>query len=235
MTRQVYIALHNTVWGLRMSEAEALEARGREAERQQLRDKILASAYEEFRARSFHLATMDAIARRAACSKKTIYKLFSSKEEMFLELINRSKSEIRGLQVDHRLAPHGALVEFLKNVADVILNDTAITTIRMMMAEHTHGHDLLNTAEQRGSGSARLALEDYFEELAREGTYDFGESNGAVRMLMGMAVGAFHHELLLGIVSHVSKDEINARVERAVAIFLKGCVSANSPLTTENS
>jgi AcrR family transcriptional regulator len=202
-------------------DAESQDAPAVDPEAQ--RGRILAAAEAEFRAHGFHLTTMHAIARRAACSKKTIYKLFTSKEDLFFGLLDLAKVEVRRLEVDRALPPQAALAAFLKDAARLLLDESAIASMRMAMAEYTHSPALLEAAERHGSHNLRLALEDYLDELARSGAFHFGQSADATRMLMGMAIGAFHHELLLGIVPHFPDAVLHARIEKATEIFLKGC------------
>ena len=53
----------------------------------ELREKILLSTMEVFNSKGLKF-TMDDIARNISISKKTIYKVFNDKEEMFLELVD---------------------------------------------------------------------------------------------------------------------------------------------------
>jgi AcrR family transcriptional regulator len=204
-----------------VTDAESQEAPAADPETQ--RRRIFAAAEAEFRAHGFHLTTMHAIARRAACSKKTIYKLFTSKEDLFFGLLDLAKVEVHRLEIDRALPPQAALTAFLNEAARLLLDESAIASMRMAMAEYTHSPALLEAAEHHGSHNLRLALEDYMEELERSGAFRFGQSADAARMLMGMAIGAFHHELLLGIVPHFPDEVLHARIEKAASIFLKGC------------
>ena len=53
----------------------------------ELREKILLSTMEVFNNKGLKF-TMDDIAKNISISKKTIYKVFNDKEEMFLELVD---------------------------------------------------------------------------------------------------------------------------------------------------
>jgi AcrR family transcriptional regulator len=187
-----------------------------------MRARIFSAAEAAFTADGFHVATMDAIARRAGCSKKTIYKLFASKEELFFGLLDRSKTVVCQVRIDRAKEPEAALVEFLEECSRSLLSSDSITLLRMMMAEYTHSPALLEAAEGRGAGSARLALEGYLEELERSGRHEIGDPQQAARMLMGMALGAFHHELLIGVSASFPPEVVRERIVRAVRIYLRG-------------
>ena len=167
---------------------------------------------------------MDDIARRAGCSKKTIYKFFSSKEDLFFGLIDHSKEAVSQVQIDRSKEPEAALVEFLEKSGRIILDGNAISRRRMIMAEYTHSPALLAAAERRGAGTARLALESYLGELEMSGWHEIGDPREAAHMLMGMALGAFHHRMLLGITSSLSPEEVRERIVKAVRIYLRGTV-----------
>ncbi|MBO1074547.1 TetR/AcrR family transcriptional regulator [Roseomonas marmotae] len=186
------------------------------------RARIFSAAEAAFGADGFHVATMDDIARRAGCSKKTIYKFFSSKEDLFFGLLERSKEVVRRVRIDRSKEPEAALVEFLEEIGRIILSSGSISRRRMIMAEYTHSPALLAAAERRGEGTARLALEAYLSELERTGRHEIGEPGEAAQMLMGMALGAFHHQLLLGVTSALPPEVVRNRIAKAVRIYLLG-------------
>lgn len=186
------------------------------------RARIFSAAEAAFTANGFHVATMDDIARRAGCSKKTIYKFFNSKEDLFFGLIDHSKEAVSQVEIDRSKAPEAALVEFLEESSRIILSRNAISRRRMIMAEYTHSPALLAAAERRGAGTARLAMEAYLGELERSGRYEIGDPREAAHMLIGMALGAFHHRLLLGVTSSLSPEMVRARIVKAVRIYLRG-------------
>ena len=64
------------------------------AQTPQTREKILAAALEVFSSRGFHGATVDEVAERARLGKGTVYRHFSSKRELFSELIRSKVAEL---------------------------------------------------------------------------------------------------------------------------------------------
>lgn len=186
------------------------------------RSIILDAAEAAFIAQGFHATTMDAIARAAHCSKKTVYKLFASKEELFQALMLRTRLEASALPVDTQAAPELALRGFLQAVAGVILRDKSIALLRIALAgAGESAAELRQTALQRPPED-KLLMEDYLADLSATGAYDFGPPEEASRMLIGMALGAFHHQLLAGLAAEVPEMVLNARIDRSVYIFLKG-------------
>jgi AcrR family transcriptional regulator len=64
---------------------------GRDPER--TRERILSAALEEFAAKGFAGARVDAIARRAAINKRMLYHYFGNKEHLFREVLRRKITE----------------------------------------------------------------------------------------------------------------------------------------------
>lgn len=186
------------------------------------RDRVLAAAVNVFRAHGFHQATMDEIARLSKTSKKTIYKLFISKEVLFLSLLDVLKHELRLIPIDMNAAPEDALPAFLSEVASILLNDASLDLLRTIMKAQSDNRALVATAEVCGADQVGLALEGYLDRLGCAGTHDIGTPEEASRMLIGLALGAFHHEMLLGLRSSVPDDALQSRIARAVSIFLRG-------------
>jgi AcrR family transcriptional regulator len=61
----------------------------REESRQQTRTRLLEAAVQVFSRRGYQVATVDEIAEAAGYSKGAVYSNFSSKEELFLELLDQ--------------------------------------------------------------------------------------------------------------------------------------------------
>jgi len=187
-----------------------------------LRERILDAAEASFLAHGFHATTMDVIAREVRCSKKTLYKLFASKEELFSLLLVRVRLDVERIQVERDWEPDRALREFLVAMARVLLRQQTVALARIGIAES--GRAAIRTPELNGSSSVtgQSGLEDYLTRLQRAGGHDFGVPLEASRMLVGMALGAFHHEVLTGLRAEIPEAELHGRIDRAVRIFLKG-------------
>jgi AcrR family transcriptional regulator len=184
-------------------------------------ERICAAAEAEFREHGFHATTMDAVARAAGCSKKTIYKLFLSKEALFFRLLDRVKARAQQIEVRQDLSPQAALEDFLWRMGLLILGEEAVSTLRMVLGEYSLSPSLLEAAEQHFGGGI-LALDSYLARLDAEGRHRFAPPDESARMLMGMAFGAFHHERLMGLLPHLPEAALRARIRRSVEIFLAG-------------
>ncbi|MBE9605105.1 TetR/AcrR family transcriptional regulator [Acetobacteraceae bacterium H6797] len=192
------------------------------AEGQDNRERLLNAAEAVFLENGFQVATMDAIAKAAGCSKKTIYKAFASKEELFFGVLSRGKKAILSLKISDTLPPEEALADFVCRAARYILAPHHIAVERMVLGEYTRNPALMRMAQAEWSQITEFALEIYLRDLGESGQYEFGPPREASHLLMGMAIGAFHHEIQAGMREEIPDEEVSARARRSVEIFLAG-------------
>lgn len=186
------------------------------------RARVIAAAATVFRTCGYHQTTMDDIARLSKSSKKTIYKIFSSKEDLFFSLLDSLKHEISLLPINMATSPAEALEKFLLDMARILLTDASLDLLRTIMRAQSENPELARTSEACHANQVGIALEGYLDQLGRSGAHDIGSPEEASRMLIGLALGAFHHEMLLGLRASVPDDALRDRIARAVRIFLQG-------------
>lgn len=113
----------------------------------QTRDKILTAALEVFSSKGFHGATVDEIAERAELGKGTVYRHFSSKRELFSELIRSKVAELEDT-VMGAINPEAEVLEIIE------------TYLRIYFAFFDRNRDLYRvlTQEQSDFGAEVKAL-----------------------------------------------------------------------------
>ena len=93
----------------------------RQLEERKLRqDRILSSALDVFKANGLDGATMDSIAEKAGFGKATLYYYFSSKEEVFLGIMEEGwKSLLASLEViiEEEQSPRKTFIKILVQIA----------------------------------------------------------------------------------------------------------------------
>ena len=93
----------------------------RQLEERKLRqDRILSSALDVFKANGLDGATMDSIAKKAGFGKATLYYYFSSKEEVFLGIMEEGwKSLLASLEViiQEEQSPRKTFIKILVQIA----------------------------------------------------------------------------------------------------------------------
>lgn len=87
----------------------------------ELREKILLSTMEVFNSKGLKF-TMDDIARNISISKKTIYKVFNDKEEMFLELVDYLFDGIKDAEMEVANDESLSTLEKIRKILGVMPN-----------------------------------------------------------------------------------------------------------------
>ncbi|MDD2878151.1 MAG: TetR/AcrR family transcriptional regulator [Acidiphilium sp.] len=197
----------------RCAVAEAVEQR---------RAALIAVAERVFCKRGYHDATMDDVAAAAGISKRTLYQLVQSKEELFTALLARHRKPFDfSVEVNGR-AVEAVLHDMLKGWAHHVLSPSLIALLRLIMAEHIHGKTLSQLLDRESAKPCSDALQTYFALCRDQGCLVIADPEEAAQMLYGMAIGNIHIQLLLGLGKAPSRAELDARITRAIELFLAG-------------
>jgi AcrR family transcriptional regulator len=139
------------------------------------RASIVAAAIDEFAARGFKGASMDAIAARTNTTRALINYYFGSKEKLYIAVLERVYAEIReaeaGLDLDH-LAPLDAVRRIVEFTYGYYLEHVGF--VRLVVAENqARGRHL------RKSKAMRTLNRPIIERLAR--VIERGQAEGLFR------------------------------------------------------
>ncbi|OZB39007.1 MAG: hypothetical protein B7X48_10800 [Acidiphilium sp. 34-60-192] len=175
------------------------------------RDALIAAAERVFVQQGYHAATMDQIAAAAGISKRTLYQLVSSKEQLFTDLLAR-RQQAFDFQVETENRPiEDVLFDLLIGWAGHILSAKAIALTRLIMVDYLHGKTLSRILNRESAKPCRDALIAYLAECHASGRLTIHDPDEIANMLYGMTIG------------------LRQRVHAAVALFLRGTASAYSP------
>ena len=142
------------------------------------REGILAAAHEEFVAHGLSGARVDAIADRTATTKRMIYYYFTSKERLFLAVLERAYSSIRSLEpaLDLKgLSPDVALRRLSDFTFDYHADNPDF--VRLVQIENIHFGRHLRMSE--AVGRLNLTVIELLQEIIDRGCRD----------------GVFHHQI----------------------------------------
>lgn len=194
-----------------------------EAER---RRRLLDAAERVFLDAGYGDATMDDVARKARMSKKTLYRLFPTKGQLFAAVMaSRDDGLIDALESDDGTrSPKEALESFLRQAAHTLLSPQTIGLHRLVVAETRRWPELARAFHREGAGRCKAAVLHWFARQQARGKLVIDDVEEAAGMLFGMVVGEPHMRQLLCDSRPTSKAAIDRRVKRAVDIFLKGAV-----------
>ncbi len=194
------------------------------------RRQAMDAAEQVFLARGFHRTTMADIARSAGMSKKTIYLVFTSKEELLDAVLTRRFAAVTGPvdDADDGRPPASVLHRLLGQIARFALSAEEIAFLRLLIADAICGDTVAQALDRQGPFLGRTTLAQWLARQAAAGALTIGDPNEAAELLVGMVLGELHVRLLMNLTGPPDEAVIDARVTRAVALFLHA-VSAIGP------
>jgi AcrR family transcriptional regulator len=150
------------------------------------REQILAAAVEVFSEKGFHSARVEEIAHRAGIGKGTVYEYFTTKKELFQEVLREGMDYYRQ-EIQREQASTDPLAARLKRIASVQLS---------FAARHSNMAKVLMNDPETVSQTAKeiyLAIRtgvhadlvQLFQEAARREEIPAGDFTAAAWMMLG--------------------------------------------------
>ena len=169
--------------------------------------------------------TMDAVARRASCSKETLYKWFRDRDGLLTATVQWQASRVRAGQYEARALDAAALSESLRDFATtwlgVISSRASIALNRIAIG------DAASRKSNLGSivlANGRFAIGDRLKPVLEAGRaaglLAFDDSETAFRTFFGLVGRDVQIRLLLGDAIVFDAAEIRRDAARAVEQFL---------------
>lgn len=190
------------------------------------RQAILEAATEVF-LRSGYLGTnMDEIAELSEVSKQTIYKHFTSKEALFVEIVTTMTSSA-GDMVHHELPPldREALGAYLEDYACrqllVVLTPRLMQLRRLVIGEVSRFPELARVLYERGPQRAMAALAAAFQQLGERGLLVVDNPAVVASNFNWLVMsGPLNQAMLLGDAAIPTEAELRKTAAEAVRVFL---------------
>ncbi|ARQ72608.1 TetR family transcriptional regulator [Streptomyces marincola] len=195
------------------------------------REAIIRGARTVFGGDGYTRAGIDAIARAAGVSTRTIYNHFpGGKEELFRAVVREGSAEILRVQLD-------IVDRWLRKVTDVEADlidfgtawvapmaefSSHFALVRQVRAEVQHlPPDLLRDWEEVGPRRVESALADRFGELADEGLLEIDDARQAAIHFTYLVAGEIQDRTYGGVLP--LPEEVTERlVKTGVRAFLRG-------------
>ncbi len=168
--------------------------------------------------------TMTAVARRASCSKETLYKWFGDRDGLLTATVQWQASKVRAGNYDRQKLDAGALRQSLKRFAanwlEVISSPTSIALNRIGVSQAaSRDGNLGSIMLANGRFAIGERLKPVLEAGREAGLIDFDDTETAFRTLFGLVGRDVQIRLLLGDPLTLSKAEIASDAERATEQF----------------
>lgn len=208
--------------------AEARPQRGRPQVRPDnaTRDIIYEAARHVFAEKGFAATSMEAIARAAGVSTKTVYRLIDNKavlfEQMvrqridrFVNAVNLSACENRNFEV--------ALGDALIICGELVLDREVIAIQRMILSESDAFPQMAEAFYAYAMQRTVSALGDWLRQQQRRGAIALDDADDAAGMLLGMLIFEPQRAVWFGHRAAPSPTAIDQRARRCAKLFLQGC------------
>jgi AcrR family transcriptional regulator len=168
--------------------------------------------------------TMAAVARRASCSKETLYKWYGDRDGLLTATVRWQASKVRAGNWDRQHLDAEALAESLEDFAanwlSVISSQTSIALNRVAVAHAGSGKSNLGAIVL---ANGRFAIGERLKpllEAAREaGLIAFADTETAFRTFFGLVGRDVQIRLLLGDGLRLSASDIRRDAREAVRQF----------------
>jgi AcrR family transcriptional regulator len=188
------------------------------------RDRILHAAMETFREHGFAAATTLDIATRARASKRELYALVGSKQEMLVTCITERAKRLQvpaDIPVPHdRQTLAAVLASFGTQLLREVSEPTVIAIFRLAIADAVHAPEVAQALDSIGRETSRAALRQI---MARARTYRLLDGRPAqlAEQFGGLLWCDLMVGLLLGVAERPSPREFAGRAHDASAAFLE--------------
>jgi len=187
------------------------------------RQRILDAAFTTFMESGFAAASMLEIATRARVSKRELYALVGSKQEMLVACI---RERAKRLQMPDLPEPHDrqALARTLETFGTQLLREvtdpTVIAVFRLAIAEAVGAPEVARALNSLGVETSRAALREVMSRARSAGLVS-GDPSEMVEHFSGLLWGNLKITLLLRVAERPSPREIARRARDVTAAFLK--------------
>jgi len=187
---------------------------------------IYEAARQEFAASGYAATSMEAVARRAGVSTKTLYRLVPNKASLFEGMVSdrldRFLANVNLRAVDH-VRIEEALSAALMACAELVLDEEVIALQRMVLQEACKSSDIAGMFYRNGVQRTAMALADWLRVQKKRGSIELDDVDEAAGMLIGMVASAPQRAAIFGGLPLPSRSQIKARVRTCARLFLRGC------------
>ncbi|ESY10472.1 TetR family transcriptional regulator [Mesorhizobium sp. LNJC386A00] len=169
--------------------------------------------------------TMTAVARRASCSKETLYKWFGDRDGLLTATVQWQASKVRVVPVDGERLDLASLMASLEGFASdwlkVISSDTSIALNRVAVGHAGSGKDDLGAIVlENGRFALARRLKPVLLAGKQAGLLDFTDAEMAFRTFFGLVARDVQIRLLLGDRLELTEAAIGGDAVRATQQFL---------------
>jgi AcrR family transcriptional regulator len=192
-------------------------------------ERLLGAAARVFLEQGYNGASIDAIARAAGVSKKTIYARFKDKADLFNAVWGAISARLfsDALPDDDDLPLAEGLERRTRALLEILITPAAWSFTRMMHAEAPHTPELV-AYMRRYAGHMLDPFARYFENQMRRGALPPADARRLSRQFIYLLYGDLEYRLALAM-EPPDAAEVAATARELAALFLDGARKAAPP------
>ncbi len=170
--------------------------------------------------------TMTSVARRASCSKETLYKWFGDRDGLLTATVQFQASKVRMPHVDRRRIDadilRASIEQFARDLLTTISGKVSVTLNRLAIGHAgTDDSPLGDIVLENGPLAIRKRLKPVLEAGRESRLLRFDSSEEAYRSFFGLVVRDVQIRTLLGEAIDMGEAEVARDAARATEQFLK--------------
>ena len=207
------------------SQAVSGAACPRSAARDTRRQAILEVARAFFLEQGYAAASMSAIAARLGGSKGTLYNYFASKEELFSAVVADALDAEFQYMTEFEPAEglEASLQRFGRRFLHYALSDTALGFHRLLSAEAGRFPELGRLFYAAGPERTHARLAALLERWMEAGVLRRTDPHLTASLLVGLLKAGPHQRLMWNVATAPEDRAVEAHVDAAIDLFLRGC------------
>jgi TetR/AcrR family transcriptional repressor of mexJK operon len=185
-------------------------------------EQVVAAAKALFLEHGFMETSMDAIARRAAVSKATLYAYFQTKEALFASLIEAECETVDDgfVMPDLALGLMAALRAFGMGYVSVFMDGSTAAFFSVIAAENGRFPDLCALFVKSGPQKAVSRCAELLTTARDNGLLDFPDAEMAATHFLSLVRGDMPLHAALGVRLQFT-DAVERMIERGIDVFLR--------------
>lgn len=199
--------------------------RPKTSSRGEKRAAVIAEARRTFHEHGYAGTTMDLVASRSKMSKQTLYSLFSSKTELFMEMIAAHRASMLALprDPDEDMPLAEALEKIFMIDVDEETDRDRQAFVHFIVGESEQYPEIVSLLVEHGVEPSRRLLSEWLQAQNDRGRLAVANTMSGARMLMSMIMGAVAP--LPGTPDNwASRRERDDHIRYCIEIFLHGAL-----------
>lgn len=183
------------------------------------RDQILDAAEHCFVSQGYRSTQMDDVVRACGMSKKTVYRSFGTKENLFVALIDRVMNDGIKLEMPQDdQAGDVVIADILLRLAAFVLSERQVNITRLVISESAHAPELAAAFHDNGLRFCKEKLTDILSHLHATGRIKAERPSDLASLLVGAIIGEQLVTALIRRPQPMTDRELEGRVDHLLRL-----------------